>query len=426
MHELLFAASTMGWRDVVLWCRTNMAALLGGPGRVDAPLAPATPASRDIRLDLFRGLALWFIFLDHIPGNVASWITVRNYGFSDATEIFVFISGYTAALVYGKAMREHGLVPSAAHILKRVWQIYVAHVFLFVIYAAVIAYVAAGTGNGLYIDKLGLAEFFRQPDFMFIQVLLLRFKPANMDVLPMYMAVMIAFPPLLWLLVRRPDRALAASLAIYAIARSNGWNFVSHSGGAWPFNPFAWQLMFVFGAWCALGGATRLAGLIRSRIVSAAAALYLAFAFAITMTWHVPALAEFVPAWLAALIYPIDKANLDVLRILHFLALAALTVRLVRPDTGIIARPLLRPVVRCGMHSLEIFSLSVLLSFLSYAAVIETAAGAAMQIVVSAAGVSLLIAAATLIAWCRGIDDERRPSRSTAMHAVPVRVVAPA
>ena len=93
-------------------------------------------SGRDLRLDLFRGLALWLIFLDHIPSNAVSWITIRNYGFSDATEIFVFISGYTAAFVYGRAMLTDGFIVSAARILKRAWQIYVAHVFLFAIYLA--------------------------------------------------------------------------------------------------------------------------------------------------------------------------------------------------------------------------------------------------------------------------------------------------
>ena len=67
--------------------------------------APVVTTGRDLRLDLFRGLALWLIFLDHIPSNLVAWVTIRNYGFSDATEIFVFVSGYTAAFVYGKAMR---------------------------------------------------------------------------------------------------------------------------------------------------------------------------------------------------------------------------------------------------------------------------------------------------------------------------------
>jgi hypothetical protein len=86
-------------------------------------MAPAS-TDRDVRLDLFRGIALWLIFLDHIPSNAVSWITLRNYGFSDATEIFVFISGYTAAFVYGRAMQASGFIVATARILKRAWQIY--------------------------------------------------------------------------------------------------------------------------------------------------------------------------------------------------------------------------------------------------------------------------------------------------------------
>ena len=106
-------------------------------------------SERDLRLDLFRGLALWLIFLDHIPQNIVNWITIRNYGFSDATEIFIFISGYTAAFVYGRTMRERGFVLASARILRRAWQIYVAHIFLFTIFMAEIAYVAATFENPL-------------------------------------------------------------------------------------------------------------------------------------------------------------------------------------------------------------------------------------------------------------------------------------
>src|SRR5207244_13221879 len=98
-------------------------------------MAPVS-TERDLRLDLFRGLALWLIFLDHIPSNAVSWVTIRNYGFSDATEIFVFISGYTAAFVYGRAMRERGFVLATARVLRRAWQVYAAHIFLFMIYMA--------------------------------------------------------------------------------------------------------------------------------------------------------------------------------------------------------------------------------------------------------------------------------------------------
>jgi hypothetical protein len=128
-----------------------------GIARDAAPLAASPVAAtslpqiseRELRLDLFRGLALWLIFIDHLPPNILTWFTIRNYGFSDATEIFIFISGYTAAFVYGRAMRDAGVVVATARIMRRVWQIYVAHVFLFTIFLAEISYVATSFDNPL-------------------------------------------------------------------------------------------------------------------------------------------------------------------------------------------------------------------------------------------------------------------------------------
>src|SRR5689334_4950766 len=177
----------------------------------------AAPAGRDLRLDLFRGLALWLIYLDHIPSNMVSWVTIRNYGFSDATEIFVFISGYTAAYVYGREMNNRGFVVASARILKRTWQIYVAHIFLFVIYMAEIAYVAASFENPLYSEEMGILNFLKQPDVTIIEAMLLKFKPANMDVLPLYIILLGAFPPMLWLLLRNATVALAVSVGLYGV-----------------------------------------------------------------------------------------------------------------------------------------------------------------------------------------------------------------
>src|SRR6185503_4418381 len=158
----------------------------------------------DLRLDLFRGIALWLIFLDHIPSNAVSWITIRNYGFSDATEIFVFISGYTAAFVYGRAMREHGFLIGSARVLKRAWQIYIAHIFLFAIYLAEIGYVSQTFENPLYTEEMGILSFLQHPDVTVLQAMLLKFKPVNMDVLPLYIVLLAGFAPALWLLLRVP------------------------------------------------------------------------------------------------------------------------------------------------------------------------------------------------------------------------------
>src|SRR6187455_2915961 len=112
---------------------------------------------RDLRLDLFRGVANWAIYLDHIPDNVVNWITTRNYGFSDAADLFVFISGYTAAFVYARIMLERGFIVGATKLLKRVWQLYVAHVLLFLIYIVGIGYAAQRWNLPIIIHEFNIA-----------------------------------------------------------------------------------------------------------------------------------------------------------------------------------------------------------------------------------------------------------------------------
>jgi hypothetical protein len=372
---------------------------------------PAAAVERDLRLDLFRGVALWLIFLDHIPENVVNWFTIRNYGFSDATEIFIFISGYTAAFVYGRAMRERGFLVSSARILRRAWQIYVAHIFLFTIFMAEIAYVAATFDNPLYAEEMKILDFLKQPDVTIFQALILKFKPVNMDVLPLYIILLLLFPPMLFVLLRQPAFALAGSALLYVLAWNFDWNLPAYPNGVWFFNPFAWQLMFVFGAWCALGGARRLAPAMRSNIVLAIAVAYLVFAFAITLTWYVEPLARFVPNWLSEWMYPIDKTNLDVLRFAHFVALATVTVRFVPRDWRGLHAAILQPAIRCGQHSLEIFCLGVFLAFAGQFVIGEYSGGPLVQVAISLIGILIMIATANLISWYKVIEG-RSPSSS--------------
>jgi len=372
--------------------------------------APVVTTGRDLRLDLFRGIALWLIYLDHIPSNVVSWITIRNFGFSDATEIFIFISGFTAAFVYGRAMRERGLVVSGARIMRRAWQIYVAHIFLFAIYMAEISYVATSFDNPLYAEEMNILDFLKQPDVTIVQAMLLKFKPVNMDVLPLYIILLLWFPPILWLLQRGPTLALGASLALYVATWYFGWNLPAYPDGNWVFNPFAWQLLFVFGAWCALGGARRLAPILQSNLTLALAVLYLGFAFVIALSWYLPEQA-IVPHSLEHLIYPIDKTNLDVLRFAHFLALAILTVRFVPRTWPMLNSPLLYPAILCGQHSLEVFCLGVFLAFAGHFALVEISGAFWMQVVISVLGIVAMIGTAALVTWYKSLEGRGPGSR---------------
>jgi hypothetical protein len=378
---------------------------------LQAPRTLAPPGERELRLDLFRGLALWLIFIDHLPVNVLTWFTLRNYGFSDATEIFIFISGYTAAFVYGRAMDERGFVVASARVLKRAWQIYVAHIFLFTIFLAEISYVATRFQNPLYAEEMNILDFLKSPDVTIVQALLLRFRPVNMDVLPLYIVLMAFFPPVLWLLRKKADLALALSVALYMVTWEFELALPSYPDGTWFFNPYAWQLLFVFGAWCALGGADRMSRILRAKVTIGLAVGYLLCAFFVTLTWHFPRLDFLIPDAVQRLMYPISKTDLDVLRFAHFLALASLTVYFIPRDWPGLKSAWLWPMIVCGQHSLEIFCVGVFLAFAGQFAIVELGGSAWIHFVISVTGIVLMCAAALLLAWYKSVA-EKSGSRS--------------
>ena len=121
----------------------SRAAPPGAPCRELSRSLPEPSTQRDLRLDFFRGLSLIFIFIDHIPYNVLSYFTLQSNTFFDAAEVFIFISGYTAALVYGRRLAAKGAIYATAQIWRRAWTLYVAHIFLFVLFIAEVSYTAA-------------------------------------------------------------------------------------------------------------------------------------------------------------------------------------------------------------------------------------------------------------------------------------------
>jgi hypothetical protein len=372
----------------------------------------ATPVSkRDLRLDFFRGLSLWFIFIDHVPFNRLSWLTIRNYGFSDAAEIFVFISGYTAAFVYGRMMQDQGFVVAAARIWKRAWQLYVAFVFLSVIYIAQIAYVASNFNNPLFAEEMVVLHFLQRPEIVLLEVLRLRFLLANADVLPLYIALMLIFPLMLWGVLRAPTITLTISIAIWSLAYFGDVNLKLYpSERGWFFNPFGWQFLFCIGAWCAVASGNFLRTLYQSNILIALCIVYLVFAFFLQISTTFPNSLRHLPEWLV--IFPLNKSALSPLRLAHFLALALITVRLVRVDAPFLQSFWAQPLILCGRHSLEIFCLGVFLSYTAGFLLIEISPALWMQAAVSLGGVLLMVGLAGLMSWYKALG--RRPSKELA------------
>jgi hypothetical protein len=210
---------------------------------------PFPRKGRDLRLDFFRGLSLFFIFIDHIPNNFLGYFTLRSFAFCDAAEVFIFISGYTAALVYGNSLRQHGTLFATAQVYRRVWQLYVAHIFLFVIFTAEVSYAVLTVNNPMYTEEMRVGDFLEQPHVAIIQALLLQFQPAYLDILPLYIVLLAVFPLVLLALERGPLWALLPSAALYSLTLRHGWGMPAYPAeNFWFFNPMAWQFLFVIGA----------------------------------------------------------------------------------------------------------------------------------------------------------------------------------
>jgi hypothetical protein len=356
----------------------------GGPGR-------------DLRIDACRGIALWSIFLDHVPNNIGSWLTLRNYGFSDAAEIFMFVSGVTCALAYGAAWRREGWTGVIRRTLRRSWDIYVA--FLLLTLACVILVHLTGR----IADESNTRIFLDHPGTTIARAAVLQYRPVNTDVLPAFVLLHLLFAPLLWLLLRAPNATLCGSLVLYVSVHAFRWSVPAWPDGHWAFNPLAWQLLVVLGAWWVIEG-KKVRPWVTSRTALVLAVLYLLSSLVVALSLHIGSL-EDRPAPVK-LLSSLDKSNLDPLRLLHLLALAVVAGRLVPRDWRGLATPLMRAAIRCGQNSLPIFCLGVLLTFVSHVALLEISDGLAMQIALSLAGIAAMITTAILLS---SISIEPKP-----------------
>ena len=370
---------------------------------------------RDLRIDLFRGIANWFIFLDHIPNNIVNWITLRNYGFSGAADLFIFVTGYAASIVYARMMLERGFIIGATRLFKRAWQLYAAYVVLFVIYAVAITDVATRYAAPEIIYEFNVTGLVDHPVRTLIYGLLLEARPLNLDILQLCIVLIALFPPVLWMMLRKPDLTLAGSMLLYCASHVFEWMPPSFPQERWYFNPYDWQLLFVFGAWMALGGTEKCRALFMSPALLQIALAYLAFALVMTMAGRFPEFGSMFPAWLFDAFNPNDKANLAPYRIVHFIAVAFVATRFVSKDWPGLEWPIFRPLVVCGEQSLAVFCGGVFFSFIGHF-VLTTGSGSLLaQIFVSAAGLAMMTLVAYYISWSKRQDApaelrHRKPS----------------
>ncbi|WPN99397.1 OpgC domain-containing protein [Pseudomonas sp. MUP55] len=372
---------------------------------------------RDPRIDFFRGLALIFIFWDHVPHNPLANITVQNFGFSDAAEIFVFLAGYAAVLAYGKILQRDGYLYACLKILRRVWTLYVVHIFLLALLMGIVIFANSHIETRDLVQEMGLEHFLNNTQQALVDELLLRFKPNLTDPLPLYIVLILSLPLTLPLLLRVPRLAVAISVAVYLLAPWQGWNLSASNGGVWYFNPVTWQCLFILGGAAALRSArpAEQRPVLRQPLFMAAA-VYGVTACVITLSWRWP---EVHDAWMPSLIgewlYPISKTDLSPVRLLHFLALAYVTAKLL-PGVGWTQHWLARQLGRMGRYSLEVFCLGVVLAPLADMANALTGDTVAMQIVTALVGAVVMAFFAAWLEFNKQLDQRRAIASQSPAH----------
>ena len=330
----------------------------------------ATSRVRDLRLDFFRGIAMFIILIAHIQSNwLALWIPAR-FGFSDATEVFVFCSGMASAIAFGRVFRERGLVVGTARVLYRMWQVYWAHIGLFFAIAATTVWLTQlQLTDTDYTKMLNLYRFFGAPLAHLPALLTLTYVPNYFDILPMYIAVLAIMP--LVVALSRIHLALVAVLVVglWMGANITGLDFPAetNSNRPWFFNPFGWQLVFYTG-FAFMSGWLKAPPIDRRLVWLALAIVILSIPFAYFRIINV---VPEIQAWRKANDVFINKTNFGVLRYIHFLALAYLAVAIVGPKGArisagpanqILARIWVRilPVITTvGQQSLAVFVFSM-------------------------------------------------------------------
>lgn len=392
------------------------------PGIVPETPRLAKPAAvkhpRDFRLDFFRGIALFFIFIDHIPDNKFRYVTLRSVAFSDAAELFIFISGFTAAMVYGRAMDRDGFLLASARIYRRVWQLYTAHLCLFLIFSAEVAYTVLHFNNPLFADELRVGDFLDAPAATVIHVLTLGFQPSYLDILPLYIFLLGIFPLILAALRVNVWLAVIPSILIYMIARIWSVSMPGYpEGRTWYFNPLAWQLLFVIAATFgfAAGQGRRL--LPDYRWLLRLCLAFVAIGAVIEITWTLHEMTGWFPALFYRQLWPISKSNLPILRLVSMLALGVVVAAYVPKNAAFLTSRLGWLAVICGQNSLEIFCLSILLSVLANMAQTIYGTSLPVQIVINFAGIAAMLNLGLLLAWFEG--NGKLPSRPRTVSAVP-------
>lgn len=369
---------------------------------------------RDTRIDVLRALALLTIFIDHVPGTVFERFTYRNFGFSDAAEAFVLISGISVALAYGKKFEPGGRLLSTLRMWRRAGVLYVAHIVTTMVAVAIFCAAAIYARRPDLLAQINIQPLVDKTPQVLVGIATLGHQIGYNNILPVYAALMLAAPVLLVLASWRPWPTLALSGMVWLAAGI--WQIAPHNypePGVWFLNPLSWQFLFAIGMVGMLH--VRKGGTIPvNRWLVGAAAAYAVTAF----FWiHSPLWGRIAWFDLPPVLTGFDKTFLSLSRLLHILAVSYLVIAL-PALSGLFRRAPDHPLAIMGKRSLPIFLAGTVIAMAAQVLKIVNPGGTPYDALLIAIGISMQFALAYYLEWLSRIGWNGKP-RSRPMQGRP-------
>ena len=386
--------------------------------------AVTTGASpREARVDFFRGIAMFIIFIAHLPLNPWNDYIPARFGPSDATEMFVFCSGFASAIAFGGSFRRHGFAIGTLRIVHRCWQVYWSHLGLFLTVAGIAVMGTWWSGSVDYVEALYLQHFFAEPRQGIAGLVTLTYVPNYFDILPMYIVVLAMVPAVMALARLGPSMGLAGCVTLYLAQLAFNWDLPAEwwSDRPWFFDPFGWQLIFFTGF---AFGSGWLPEPPRQRALIWAALLFVLAM--VPLNWH--------PLWsrwewldqFSLLFVPLkDKTHFGILRYVHFLALAYLALCVVNPYRHTLSGCWAAPILLVGQQALPVFLWSTSLAFALGILLDEFGRSWITVGLAHIAGFASLVAVAALARLMRAQPWRQREARVRQPHAYAAPALAP-
>ncbi|MBP7338636.1 OpgC family protein [Niveispirillum sp.] len=354
--------------------------------------------ARDPRIDLFRGAALLAIFINHIPGNPARFLTWAWLGFSDAAELFMLLAGLSMALGYWGYQARHGWPRMAMRLAGRSFRLYRSYLLLALALSASGAAAFAVTGDRSILWHLGIEPLLENTVAALPALFALQYLPGYADILATYVPLMLVSTLLLPLAARGLWLVLVPSGLVWGWVQLTGANLsAGFDGERWMFNPLAWQFLFCIGL-CIGVGVKRGLAWPQSPLLDGAAIAWVLIGLLVLEPWRQLGFGTPLPA---ALTMPQGaKDALGWQRLLHILALAHLVVRFLPATAPVLHSGWLTPLRLAGRHPLPVFALGAVLSFAGHLALTAwpdpTWARVAL---INTGGLTALLLLAALLEW---------------------------